>query len=145
MCDCKLAGWCERHRVSKTDRMVELCQEGGRYWEAWESGRFQEDKPPEKKPVLGPGSHLRILIKEKGYEVKHQGCGCNDKAAKMDLWGPRQCRKNIDEIVSWLEESARGAGWLERLAVTAPFVKDYARKEIKKMIIEAIERSEKEL
>lgn len=144
-CECKLAGWCERHKTNKTDRMVELCQQGGSYWEGWESGRLQKDDPsPPQKKTPGPGHHLKLILSEKGYKTK-SGCGCNDKASRMNTWGPKKCRANIDEIVSWLEESAKKAGWLEKLAVTVPFVKDFAREEIKKIVIEAIERAEGEL
>jgi len=39
-CHCELAGYCKRHRVKKTQRMLELCRAGGKYWEAWEANRW---------------------------------------------------------------------------------------------------------
>jgi len=33
-------GWCKRHQVNKTPKLVELCRDESRpgYWEAWEGG-----------------------------------------------------------------------------------------------------------
>ena len=144
-CECKLAGWCERHSTNKTDRMVELCRQGGKYWDGWESGRFQAIESEPVKPSKrkdGPGTQLKKLLSERGYSVKSSGCGCNDKASKMNSWGVDRCREKIDEIVGWLEESARKAGWLEKLVVTAPLVKGIARKKIYDLVNEAIDRAD---
>lgn len=39
-CECPAAGWCERHKVAKGERMHELCDHPDHpaYWEAWEGG-----------------------------------------------------------------------------------------------------------
>jgi hypothetical protein len=37
-CKCVMRGFCERHRVRKSDRMVKLCQTNDDYWRAWEEG-----------------------------------------------------------------------------------------------------------
>lgn len=144
-CECKLAGWCERHKVNKTDRMVHLCQQGGAYWEAWESGRLQAIESEPVKPARrkdGPGTQLKLLLAKKGYTANAGGCGCNSKANTMDAWGPAKCRDNIEEIADWLEESAKEAGWFERMIVSTPGIKAVARMEIKKLIMQAIENAE---
>jgi hypothetical protein len=147
-CECILAGYCERHATNKTDRMVELCQTNVAYWEAWESGRLQDVSkncvPPSKKPV-GPGTELKLLLASRGYTVRMKGCGCKDRIRKMDAWGVEGCRKRRQEIIEWLEESAKNAGWLERIVVTTPLVKDLARKKIYDLVNEAIDRAEVEL
>lgn len=38
-CECLLAGYCNRHKVRKSARMVELCQTHDDYRDAWEQGR----------------------------------------------------------------------------------------------------------
>ena len=146
-CVCQSSGFCERHQVNKNDHLHKLCQNHKGYFDKWEEGRgpLQPAKGlPRAIRKKGPGSHLKDLLAEKGYRIKSQGCGCNSKAKKMDSWGVKKCRNKIDEIIGWLEESAKEAGWLERLVVTAPFVKNFARKEIEKLVHEAIARSEHE-
>lgn len=41
LCECTIegGGWCERHKITKSRRLVELCNENERYWQAWEKGR----------------------------------------------------------------------------------------------------------
>ena len=51
-CECKLAGWCQRHNISKTKHLVHLCQTNDDYFSAWEhnigpgqkSGKYQESR-----------------------------------------------------------------------------------------------------
>ena len=144
-CECELAGYCDRHRIHKTDRMVHLCEHNDDYWEKWEIEKF--GKPLEKQAVKprrgGPGTELKKLIAAKGYQIKSQGCGCSDRAKQMDRWGVARCREKIDKIVKWLEESAAEAGWLERLAVSIPGINIVAKHEIKKLVNEAIDQAEK--
>lgn len=37
-CPIKDGGYCERHKVSKTNRWVQLCLTKEKYWKSWESG-----------------------------------------------------------------------------------------------------------
>lgn len=147
-CECPISGFCERHQVNKTDHLHDLCQNRPGYFELWESGKgplqskAERSRPRTKQRTTGPGRHLKLILADKGYKVKSSGCNCNDKAAKMDAWGVERCRERIDEIADWLEESARKAGWLERLAVTMPVIKGLARKQIIDLINEAIDRAE---
>jgi len=146
-CECILAGYCERHATNKTDRMVELCQTNVAYWGAWESGRLQEvskESAAKNKPT-GPGTELKLLLAARGYTIRTKGCGCKDRIRKMNAWGVDGCRIRLDEIIEWLEESAKNAGWLERIVVTTPLVKDLARKKIYDLVNEAIDRAEVEL
>jgi hypothetical protein len=54
-CQCELAGYCERHKVRKANRLIELCKQRGAYWEAWEVGK-------------GPGQNSPAMRKEPKQE-----------------------------------------------------------------------------
>lgn len=142
-CVCDLAGWCERHKVNKNDHLVKLCKTKQNYWDAWErgSGPKQEidvgRRIASAMPKARVGSRLKQRIADLGY-VAEQGCGCNSLAANMDRWGIDGCRKRIDEIVDHLEEQAKKAGTLERMAVTLPLVKTQARRFLVDLVTEVI-------
>jgi hypothetical protein len=64
-------------------------------------------KPP--PTTCGPGCHLRRTLAWWG--IRDDGsCGCDSFAAKMDAWGPDECWKRIEEIVSHLREAAEKKG-----------------------------------
>lgn len=46
-CDCTIpgGGFCPRHGVHKTENMVALCQQGGKFWQAWERGKGPSVQP----------------------------------------------------------------------------------------------------
>jgi len=104
-CQCELAGYCERHKVRKATRMVELCKHGGEYWEAWESGNGPGQgepamqREPKQEPQYNHWAPLHI------YAFKHRldwrpgrarrwyrswvqsiphvrGCGCEQPSGK---------------------------------------------------------------
>jgi hypothetical protein len=55
--------------------------------------------------TCGPGCQLRRSLAWWG--IRDDGsCGCDSFAAKMDAWGPDECWKRIEEIVSHLREAA---------------------------------------
>jgi len=57
----------------------------------------------------GPGCQLRRSLAWWG--IRDDGsCGCDSFAAKMDAWGPDECWKRIEEIVSHLREAAEKKG-----------------------------------
>jgi hypothetical protein len=39
MCECPLAGWCERHQINKSNNWHRLCQTHQGYRQAWDEGR----------------------------------------------------------------------------------------------------------
>lgn len=141
-CECKLAGWCERHKMLKSDRMVELCQTSEKYFNHWENNPGNQQSPQEIEPKpLGPGTILEKKIKAFGYRHT-EGCGCAGMVQKMNRWGVVKCREKIGEIIEHLEQAAIKTGWLERMAVTVPIVKNFARKAIRDLIDEAINEAE---
>ena len=56
---------------------------------------------------LGPGDHLHLAIFRWVGEGPTRMCGCQDRIAKMNAWGPEGCRKRLDEIVGWMEGEAK--------------------------------------
>ncbi len=65
-----------------------------------------------RKPLpttCGPGCQLRRSLAWWG--IRDDGkCGCDSFAAKMDAWGPDECFRRIEEIVSHLREAAEKKG-----------------------------------
>jgi hypothetical protein len=59
--------------------------------------------------TCGPGCQLRRTLAWWG--IRDDGsCGCDSFAAQMDAWGPDECWKRIEEIVSHLREAAEKKG-----------------------------------
>lgn len=81
-CECPIAGYCQRHKVTKPNGWHQLCQARANYFEAWEQGR-------------GPGQ------KRKPDEVKEQRRKRVDEAAR---------RKK--QLIAWLQllQSPEDAG-----------------------------------
>lgn len=52
----------------------------------------------------GPGSLLKSWIS--WFITKPPDCTCDDRAELMNLWGKKECRRRLREILSWLRESA---------------------------------------
>lgn len=65
------------------------------------------------RPKGHPGTELKKLLAMLGFTAK-SGCKCNSKARQMDTWGVAGCRAHEDEIVAWLREEQKKAGWLEK-------------------------------
>jgi hypothetical protein len=65
-----------------------------------------------RKPApttCGPGCQLRRTLAWWG--IRDDGkCGCDSFAAQMDAWGPDECWKRIEEIVSHLRTAAAQKG-----------------------------------
>src|SRR5690349_14788421 len=58
-------------------------------------------------PVLltrGPGTTLSSFLS--WFVTKPPNCACDDRAALMNLWGKKECMKQLPTILSWLRESA---------------------------------------
>ena len=43
-CECKLAGWCNRHQRTKTSHMLHLCQTREEYFNLWEKGNNKKSR-----------------------------------------------------------------------------------------------------
>jgi hypothetical protein len=59
----------------------------------------------------------------------------------MNHWGADGCRKNIEEIVGWLIESATASGGITAAVIRVPGLSAIARHEIRKLVTIAIDRS----
>lgn len=93
----------------------------------------------------GPGTHLRRILFDLKIQAR-RGCDCSKKAYQMDLWGPKGCRENRDEILSWLRAGYKTSGWLEtgRAAVLASAWIDLADP-LGSVLNEAIARAEDQI
>ena len=70
-------------------------------------GAIRQCRKPLPK-TCGPGCQLRRSL---AWFVRDDGkCGCDSFAAQMDAWGPDECWKRIEEIVSHLREAAEKKG-----------------------------------
>lgn len=58
-----------------------------------------------------PGTELHTLLAGLGIEMPEE-CQCKARMQQMDAWGAGECRVRRSEIVDWLKESQREAGWL---------------------------------
>ncbi len=85
---------------------------------------------------LGPGDYLHLAIFRWVGEGPTRKCGCKDRIAKMNAWGPEGCRERLDEIVGWMEGEAKKRGW--KYAVAVPFSRYF----IKRMVLGAIKKAE---
>lgn len=108
-CECREAGWCDRHKMFKTPNLVALCQCSDKYFNAWERGEGPGQLKRGKRRVVtqqaitkafGPGSELNSIL----------GCGCGFKnyLDQMNKWGAAGCRENLDTIVGWLVSEGAG-------------------------------------
>lgn len=55
--------------------------------------------------AAGPGTQLLQMLSLVHWLVG-SGCGCEDRARKMDEWGPDECERRLDEIVGDLVGTA---------------------------------------
>lgn len=56
-------------------------------------------------PGFGPGTELKKLLAVAGINADDD-CPCNKHAKMMNIWGPDECERRIDEIVEWLRTEA---------------------------------------
>lgn len=82
-------------------------------------------------PASGPGTELKAILKDWLGVTATPTCPCNAHAIQMDMWGPDECERRIEEIVDWLGEEAGRR--------KVPFVRFAA----KKMVLLAISRARK--
>jgi hypothetical protein len=89
------------------------------------------------KPQISPGDYLHLAILKWVGEGPTRSCGCNDRIAKMNAWGPSGCRDHLDTIVDWLADEAKKRGWW-KYAVAVPGSRYF----IKRMVLGAIKKAE---
>jgi len=77
---------------------------------------------PPPPPASGPGTELKKLLGRFGIKST-PNCSCNARAAQMDVWGPDECERRLDEIVDWLGEEAQRRKRLFSRLVAAQVVK----------------------
>lgn len=65
-CECAAAGWCERHKFTKTQREFELCQTDQRFFDLWETG----DSPQHRRE----NSEVQSRCIHRGPQVGEQTC-----------------------------------------------------------------------
>jgi hypothetical protein len=56
----------------------------------------------------GPGTNLKRYLS--WFASETPDCPCQDRAKVMNAWGPDLCKKNMDIILGWLQESASKKG-----------------------------------
>ena len=95
-CDCKAAGFCERHQCVKTDHWVNLCRTKADYFQAWEEGRgpcINKPPPPSVPPnKIGLGDALEWIIRRATFGLLRPwpGCGCHARKSWLNqfaIWG----------------------------------------------------------
>ncbi len=76
--------------------------------------------PLRGRPTLtgGPGTELKTLLASLGLDSAG-GCGCADRAKKMDVWGVAGCEEHREEILAWLRREQAKRGWLEKTKAIA--------------------------
>ncbi len=105
-CTCETPGFCERHKMEKTQREWELCKGiatnsptcGKTYWLAWEKGQIGATAPP--NPVLDPegfcdrgrglGDTVAKAIKTATAGIVQPCGGCKQRAATLNHWMPSE-------------------------------------------------------
>jgi len=144
-CECEIPETgrirCRRHGCEKDQTQVKLCQDRGKYWQAWEAcmmagqdcftGQVLQPltrpvrgsirvvrKPSDKSTAGGPGTELKRLLRRVGI-VPTTNCRCNAHARKMDRHGAAWCEANTDTILAWLaaESSRRGLPFVRPAAM----------------------------
>jgi hypothetical protein len=100
-CVCTEAGWCDRHKMLKSEHFLYLCQTQEDYWKVWEAGNGPgQSIPAAVRPIMppGPGTELSKLL----------GCGGCSFAKKMNEWGCDKCLENIDVLIRLLGKRKKG-------------------------------------
>lgn len=97
--------------------------------------------PRPEVPTEGPGTELKKLIKELGFD-ESLGCGCAAEVARMNSLGPARCREQIESIVAKLDENKKLQSlWSLGSALAIALVKGFPLT-TRGLVEEAIRRSE---
>jgi len=125
-CQCEQAGWCERHKMHKSEAWWRLCRNKAVYRDAWDKGegpgqlKVEEGRVPRRRrPAVG--TELRKIM---GWM-----CGAFPHTNELNRWGPEVCSQKMETIVAWMVEHGRKS--------RAPIEAESARR----LIVLAIERA----
>ncbi len=89
---------CGRRVVAKSDNIVAACRSSSDY-------KLSRDRIALAAAGRGgPGTELKSLLSDWLGFTAEPGCACERRALVMDMWGPDECERRIDEIVGWLRE-----------------------------------------
>lgn len=108
---------CEQRGYTLAEVMPCVVSQDGDQWTIDELHPAYPSKPkpvgrgtaaPQQAPTSGPGTELKALLKDWLGIQASPNCSCNARARQMDEWGPDLCEQNLQTIVGWLEEQARG-------------------------------------
>ena len=86
---------------------------------------------------LGPGDWLHVRLLQLVGEGPTHSCGCENRIAQCNAWGPAGCREHLSEIVDWLREQANNKGWWKYLNKLPG-----ARWAVERIVLWAIAKSE---
>jgi len=136
LCECPVAGYCQRHKVRKTIREHQLCRgqecspaQSAKYWNAWEAGTMPgQSAPVADRKDFKEGLALPVVTGFNGESITSlptggvgtelkkllswfgqyaaEGCNCQKHADTMDANGIAWCETNVDQIIGWLSEEA---------------------------------------
>ena len=93
------------------------------------------------KSLGGPGTELKLLLEEMGITPK-KTCGCNQRAAEMDAYGPAVVRQHKDTWVRFVTEQYHAASWWTCAKAAAIAVTHGLPLTIEGLIEEACRRAE---
>ena len=81
--------------------------------------------------MAGPGTELKKIIPSL---FKKEGCGCNDFAKAMDVWGPEVCEHRKHIIIDHLVQQAKKHRLTKHLpeAITKRQAESWLRKAIER-------------
>jgi hypothetical protein len=101
-CECPLAGWCERHKVSKGSNWHKLCQTRDNYRQAWDEGRgpgqtkVVEEREERRKRVLERVAYSQRLRGWVTWFKQPTDEGIGDTLARViKLSGKRAIKKEL--------------------------------------------------
>lgn len=66
-CECVIAGFCERHKITKSDHWHRLCQEHENYFQAWEQGTG-----PGQNHISNPNREARRIAVQEAVRLKKE-------------------------------------------------------------------------
>lgn len=103
LCECPVAGFCQRHQIEKTPHLHKLCQGvaptscgGWKYWVAWEKGMLGATAPP--MPVVDPPP---FVVRDRSYVTTPTG----GKQIVID-GVPQKCCGGAKEGRTWEDVAA---------------------------------------
>lgn len=104
-----------------------------------------------KKYLVGTILHDK-LRDEFGVDYT-KNCGCRQKIAMMNEWGPEGCREHLDYIVNGMLNEAKIRGWqldgrplltvVAKIGAATPLGMYFARAWARKLVLGAIKESER--